>query len=164
MDTCQWAGCGIPIAYSGRGQPPKYCPEHAKASKRRADKARPDYGKTRKRYPQCCLDAQAARVRTYGRGARVRSANVRACMQHQQWRAFYARSRKRFLAQQSEQRAEKNDSQLVKIKRSKAFRLTMKDPDDYIVPTRRVERTPAGAKVGYDAELERLARDWLARN
>jgi hypothetical protein len=187
VNNCQWAGCRTPIAYSGRGRPPKYCPDHARASKQRADKARPDYGKTRKRYPQCCLDAQAAKVRAYGAqtvryqdwdsrryelytvvarvgGAHVKSANVRVCAQHQQWRAFYARSRKRFLAQQSEARAEKNDPQLVELKRSKAFRLTMNHPDDYIVPTQRVERTPAGAKVGYDAELERKTMAWLARN
>lgn len=97
-------------------------------------------------------------------GAHVKPANVRTCPQHTQWRAFYGRSRKRFLAQRSELRAEKNDPQLVEVKASKAFRLTMGDPDDYIVPTRRVERTPAGAKVGYDGALERQAREWLARN
>jgi hypothetical protein len=151
------------------------------------DKRRPDSGHTRKRYPQCCVDAQAAGVRTYGAqtvryqlwdsklyqlytrvarvgGAHVRSASVRTCAQHQQWRAWYGRSRKRYLAQQSELRAEKNDPQLVEIKQSKAFRLTIGNPDDYVVPTRTVERTPAGVKVGYDARLERMAMEWLARN
>ena len=66
MNYCGWAGCGIPLAYKGRGRPPEYCPEHAAESKRRADNARPDYGRIRKRYPQCCLDAKAAGVRAYG--------------------------------------------------------------------------------------------------
>jgi hypothetical protein len=162
MEQCSWPGCGIPVTYSGRGRPPKYCPDHAKASKQRSDKRRPDSGHARKRYPQCCLDAQAARVRTYGGGAHVKPASVRTCAQHQQWRAFYGRGRERFIAQQSEARAERNNPQLVEVKTSKAFRLTMGNPDDYIVTTRTVVRTSAGAKVGYDAELEAMARQWLA--
>lgn len=159
---CSWEGCETAVIYSGRGRPPKYCPEHAKASKQRSDKRRPDSGHTRKRYPQCCLDAHAAGVRTYGASARVRSASVRTCQQHQQWRAFYGRGRHQFQAQQSEARAERNNPQLVEIKTSKAFRLTMGKPDDYIVPTQRVKWTDAKAKVGYDKELEEIARKWLA--
>jgi hypothetical protein len=101
---CSWDGCGTPVAYSGRGRPPKYCPEHASASKRRADRAPPDYGRVRKRYLQCCLDAQAAKVRAYKGGALVKPTKVRACAQHQQWQAFYGRTRTRFLVQSSELR------------------------------------------------------------
>lgn len=95
-------------------------------------------------------------------GAQVKAANVRTCAQHQQYRAWYGRTRRRLLAQQSEARAERNDPQLTEVKTSKAFRLTMNNPDDFIVPTQRAERTPAGAKVGYDAKLEAMARQYLA--
>jgi hypothetical protein len=63
---CSWDACETAVIYSGRGRPPKYCPKHAKASKRQSDKRRPDSGHDRKCYSQCCLDAQAAGVRTYG--------------------------------------------------------------------------------------------------
>jgi hypothetical protein len=163
MERCSWAGCGIPVTYSGRGRPPKYCPDHAKASKQRSDKARPGSGHARKRYPQCCLDAQAARVR------------VRTCAQHQQWRAFYGRSRKGYQTQSSELRAEDNDpSWLGEIWQSQAYRITVNHPDDYLVPDPGMEiEVPAEtckwcgawlppAKSGYDAELETMTRRYLA--
>jgi hypothetical protein len=186
MSICNWPGCLVPLVYGGRGRPPEYCPEHAAASKQALDKARPGGGRTRKRYDGCCLDAQAAKVRAYGTrtiryqdwregplyepytavvrvgSAHVKSANVRVCAQHQQYRAWYGRSRKRSLAQASERRAERNDPALTEVKTSGRFRLTMGRPDDFIVPTRRAELTPAGAKVGYDAKLEAMAREWLA--
>lgn len=184
MDLCKWPGCLVPLVYSGRGRPPEYCPEHAKASRKRTDKARPDR-RTRKHYDGCCLDAQAAKVRAYGvrviryqdwdsrlyelytvvarvGSALVKAASVRVCGQHQQYRAWYGRSRKRDLAQASERRAERNDPGLTEVKTSGGFRLTMGHPDDFIVPTRRAELTPAGVKVGYDARLEAMAREWLA--
>src|SRR6266852_5776802 len=115
MERCSWDGCQTPITYGGQGARRKYCPEHSKASKKRSDKRRPDSGHTRKLYPRCCLDAHAAGVRTYGAktiryqgwdsklyqpytvvarvgAAYVKSANVRVCPQHTQWRAFYGRS------------------------------------------------------------------------
>jgi hypothetical protein len=66
VSNCNWSGCLVPLAYGGRGRPPEYCPEHAGASKQALDKARPDYGRARKRYDGCCLDAHAAGVRSYG--------------------------------------------------------------------------------------------------
>jgi hypothetical protein len=30
--------CGVPLAYSGRGRPPKYCPEHKADAKRQVDR------------------------------------------------------------------------------------------------------------------------------
>ena len=197
MNYCGWAGCGIPLVYNGRGRPPKYCPEHAAESKRRADNARPDYGRIRKRYSQCCLDAKAAGVRTSGTktirvhncwnhylgkfytrvarvgSAHIKSANVRTCEQHRQWQTYYTLSRKRDLARQSEARAEKNDSELVEIKESGRFRLTMGNPDDYYVPDPRmvIEQPSPGlgwfgipipaVKSGYDVEIERKTRDFL---
>jgi hypothetical protein len=38
MERCSWKGCETALIYSGRGRPPKYCPEHAKAIKQRSDK------------------------------------------------------------------------------------------------------------------------------
>ncbi len=48
MERCSWDDYGTSLTYSGRGRPPKYCPEHAKASKKRSDKRRPDAGHTRR--------------------------------------------------------------------------------------------------------------------
>ena len=188
QENCQWSGCLVPLVYNGRGQPPKYCPEHAKESKLALDRARPDYGKTRKRYPQCCVDAQTAGVRAYGSetiryqdwretpfyelyirtvrvgSAHIKSANVRVCAQHSQWRAFHRQSRLQLLVEKSEARGEKNDPLLYEIKESGAFRLTLKNPNDYMVRDNPLELTKAGVKVGYDADLERETRAWLARN
>lgn len=132
MERCVWDGCGKPLEYRGRGRPAKYCPDHAKANKRRLDNSRQDYGRTRKLYPACCADAQDAKVKTYGGGVGVKVANIRTCEQHQQWQSWYGRSHGRALARRSEARAEKTGPELVEVKRSKSFRLTFSNPDDYL--------------------------------
>jgi hypothetical protein len=198
LDQCKWPGCLVPLVYGGRGRPPEYCAEHAQASKRALDKARPDYGRTRKRYDACCLDAQAAKVRAYGTqviryqdwaeepryelytavvrvgSAHVKTAKVRVCMQHSQWRAFYRLERLGDMADDSEARAEVNDPQLTEVKLSGRFRLRMGRPDDYLVPdpSMQIEVPSSGVgwdgiwkpavKSGYDAKLEAETRRHLA--
>ena len=169
---CNWNGCGISLVYSGRGRPPEYCPEHAKASRKRTDKGRPDR-RSRKQYPQCCLDAQAAKVRAYKGGARVKAANVRTCAQHQQWRAWYGRDRRGFLAERAEEIAEESNLQVVEYKLTGAFRLSMHHPDNYFIPDPPLgiewpsprlgwDDIPIPAvKSGYDAEVEAMTRRYL---
>jgi hypothetical protein len=155
----QVAGLYRPSRLQRPGRPPEYCPEHARASRKRSDKARPGGGHTRKSYPPCCLDAQAAKVRASGTGtiryqdwrkgplyelytrvvrvgsAHVKAANVRVCDQHQKWHAFRRLSRGEFLDVEAELREEKNDPQgLAEVWASERFRITASNPDGYMPP------------------------------
>lgn len=87
MITCE--DCGKQLDYGGRGRPPKYCPAHAKASKRRLDRARPNGGRIRKEYPKCCRDAQAAGVEAYGREAITYQDWVTYRLVTQHWNVVY---------------------------------------------------------------------------
>ena len=158
------------MPYGGRGRPPEYCPEHARANTRRLNKARPGGGHKRKSYPLCCLDAQAAKVRAYKGGRLVKTANVRVCEQHQQWRAWYRLD----MTEEADKRAEANDDDLAEVIRSHRFRLTFDHPDGYFIPDPEIqvevpvddigwEDIPMPSAIsGYDAKVERMTRRYLA--
>src|SRR6266566_697951 len=171
MTACQYPGCLVELPPRiGRGGRFKRCPEHAKARKREQDKARPKGGRIRKTYPQCCLDAQAAKVRAYKGGTAVKAANVRKCAQHRDWRIWYRLD----LAEEAEKSAEDNDDDLADIVWSQRFRITPNHPDNYLIPDpeMQVEVPVEGigwddiplpsAISGYDVKAERMTRRYLA--
>ena len=94
--------------------------------------------------------------------AHIKSANVRVCAQHKQWRAFYYRARVQALGIKSMLRGEANNPLLAEIHETGAFRTTVNHPDDYVIPDRPAELTSAGVTVGYDTKIETKTRRYLA--
>jgi hypothetical protein len=171
---CTWPGCNALLTFCGRGRPPKYCPDHAKASKVKSDRARPHGGHTSRVYPQCCKDA------------RKENERVRVCPQHREWsvivrgRIAVARADRLQAADerisQFESREQYGDIEAINggfsFKERKSFNRPIKEPAKQCelgwsrnptYPKKSGHRLPP-CWSGLIGELDRKARAYLARN
>jgi hypothetical protein len=169
MITCE--DCGHQLEYKGRGRPPKYCKAHAKVSKQRLDRARPNNGHDRKEYLDCCLCAQEAGVRTTPDGRDLREANVFICEQHRQWEDWkrsqgYATDELMWRRVETGTKLSDEDieaiGQLREVLLADGFRYSY--DDRYLIPDPHMGYTGHGTKFGYDTQIEREAAEVLARN
>jgi hypothetical protein len=179
--NCDWPGCQHKLLYSGRGRPKKYCRDHASASKKALDKARPKGGHVRKDYPQCCVQAQLAGVKTYGyHGRYVKRAKVITCEQHREWvvfrrgavREYWEAIRSlrdprstEFIPVEGSDDPEDDVPEAMKgysLIERKSFNRPLEDPERQCISLPERKRRLPASWYGYDPRLERMTREFLA--